>query len=98
MASEKSLTIDVPSPKQKRKVKLDLLGVGFRVSWSSGGRPFQQAFRVDLQLDWITRIPTKDSEAGEKRRDDVGIPIWLYRYVLGHDLDELRKAIEKQRK
>ena len=97
MASGKSLTIDVPSPKQKRQVKLDLLDSGFRVSWSSGGRPFQQAFRIDLQLDWITRIPTKDSKTGEKRRDDVGIPIWLYRYILGHDLDGLRKVIEKQR-
>ncbi|MFW9919864.1 MAG: hypothetical protein ACFFED_09710 [Candidatus Thorarchaeota archaeon] len=98
MSEGKSLTIDVPSPSQKRQVQLDLLDVGFRVSWSTGGRPFQQAFRVDLQMGWITRIPTKDAETKEKRRDDVGIPIWLYRYILGHDLEDLQKAIRKQGK
>ena len=95
VTSGKTLIIKVPSPKQKRFVKLDWLDVGFRVSWSTGGRPYQQAFRVDLQLDWITRIPTKDPKIGEKRRDDVGIPIWLYRYIFGYDFNELKKAIEK---
>lgn len=95
MSKDKSLIIDVPSPTQSRQVKLDLLESGFRVSWSTGGRPFQQAFRVDLQLDWITRIPTKDPQSQEKRRDDVGIPIWLYKFILGHDLEGLRNAIKK---
>lgn len=95
MSTYESLIIDVPSPTQKRKVRLDWLESGFRVSWSTGGRPFQRAFRVDLQLDWITRIPTKDPQSQEKRRDDVGIPIWLYRFILGHDLEGLRKAIKK---
>ena len=98
MSAKKELVVEIPSPGQKRKVKLDLVKSGVRVWWSSGNRDFQQAFRIDLQtgVPWISQIHVKDSETGEKRRKDVGIPVWVFKFVLSYELDDLMKAVERE--
>ena len=89
MSIKKTLEVTVPSPTETRKIMLELLKSGYRVSWRSGNRTFQPAFRVDLQTTprWITLIFQRES--GDKRRADVGIPVWVFRFILGYELDEL---------
>ena len=73
---------------------------GVRVWWSSGGRDLQQAFRIDLQtpIPWISQIHIKDPDIREKRKQDVGIPIWVFRFILSYELEDLIKSIEREGK
>ena len=96
MSVQKTLVVNVPSPTESRKVKLELLEVGFRVSWSSGNPEFQRAFTVDLQVGWIRPLHRKKNGSSELRSPDVGPPIWLYRFIFGFELDELRASIERE--
>jgi len=98
MSVEKTLIAEVPSPTERRRLKLELVGSGIRVSWSSGNDSFQQAFRIDYQVKprWFTPISQKYPDSSEMRRSDVGIPVWIYRFILGFELDELRAAVERE--
>ena len=98
MSEGKTLIVDVPSSKQKKRIKLDRVKSGVRVSWSTGDEPFQQAFRVDTQVPvrWITPISRKYPDSSEMRRPDVGIPVWIYRFILSYELDDLVKLVEEK--
>lgn len=94
---KKQLIIEVPSSSQKKELLLERVKSGVRVSWRTGGGKFQQAFRVDIQVPvkWITPINKKYPDSSEMRRSDVGIPVWIYRFILSYELNELVELVEQ---